>query len=151
MGTYTVTGNDTFVMGDRVFNDFVDGDTITITFPNEAASSTTGKGGNSIVADNTAGDNADIELSLSVGSSDDIFLNAQYNTYKSDPAAYTLMNGRFVKRVGDGSGTVNSIVYDFEGVFVRQGVDARENVSGDTEQGKSVFRVRALRAKRTIQ
>lgn len=151
MATYTTTGADTFILNGRVFNDFVDGDTVSVVFPNETASSVTGKGGNSIIAKNYTGDNADVDVTISVGSSDDVFLNGQVNSYDSDPASYALMNGSFVKRMGDGTGTVRRVVYEFEGAFVRQKVDARENASGDVEQGKALYRLRVLRAKRTIQ
>ena len=46
MAVYALTGNDTFILSDRILNDFADGSTISITFPNERIGHTTGKNGN---------------------------------------------------------------------------------------------------------
>ena len=94
MATYALTGNDTFVINNRVYKDFADGNTITIDFPNEKTGKTTGKNGNTVFATNKQGANATVELRLIAGSADDIFTNGLSVGQDRDLPTFTLLTGR---------------------------------------------------------
>ena len=151
MATDVLTGEDTVVLFDRVFNDFGSGDVVSITFPNELASSMTGKNGNSVIAENQSGNNADVEIKVLLGSSDDQFLQGKLTTAQADFSSQTLGTGEFVKRVGDGLGNISRIVYELEGGYFRNKVDGRDNADGDTEQAYALYRMKFTRVKRSIQ
>lgn len=151
MGTaYALTGNDTFTLNSRVFKDFADGSTINITRPNEMIGQTTGKNGNTVFATNEQGRNAEVELRILAGSSDDIYLNGLLLQQKKDLPTFALMTGTFAKRVGDGTGGVKFLNYSLLGGVFRQDIDTNENLQGETEQGISVYRLFFANAERGI-
>lgn len=149
--TDTITGDDTLTLFDRVIVDLADNDTSTITYPNDLMTMTTGKNGNSIYAKNEQGSNADLVLRVIKGSSDDRFLQQKLTQANSDFAGQELATGEFVKRVGDGLGNVVRDVTTLRGGMFMRRVDNKENVSGDTEQSVSVYRMKFARAQRSIQ
>ncbi|MBQ2284234.1 MAG: hypothetical protein II244_01065 [Clostridia bacterium] len=150
MAIYALTGNDSFILNDRVFNDMADGSTVTISFPNEKIGHTTGKNGNTIFATDKQGLNAEVELRLIAGSSDDIWLNGINVEEERDLPTFTTLNGSFSKRIGDGNGKVKFINYVLLGGVIRQNIDANENLQGETEQGIAVYRLFFAQAARTI-
>ena len=150
MAIYALTGNDTFILNDRVFNDMADGSTISITFPNEKTGHTTGKNGNTIYSTDKQGLNAECELRLIAGSADDIWLNGINIEQERDLPTFTLLNGSFSKRIGDGNGKVKFINYVLLGGVVRQNIETSENLQGETEQGIAVYRLFFAQAERAI-
>ena len=150
MAVYALTGNDTFILNDRVFNDFADGSTISISFPNEKTGHTTGKNGNTIYSTDKQGLNAECELRVVAGSKDDIWLNGLNIQQERDLPTFTLLNGSFAKRIGDGSGSVRFINYVLLGGVFRQNIDTNENLQGETEQGIAVYRLFFAQAERAI-
>lgn len=150
MATYAVTGNDTFILNDRVFNDMADGSTISITFPNEKTGHTTGKNGNTVFSTDKQGLNAECELRLIAGSADDVWLNGLNIQQERDLPRFTLLNGSFSKRIGDGNGKVKFINYVLLGGVIRQNIDASENLQGETEQGLAIYRLFFAQAERSI-
>lgn len=150
MAQYSLTGNDTLILNDRIFNDLVDGSTINITFPNEKTGHTTGKNGNTVYATDKQGLNAECELRLLAGSKDDIWLNGINIEQERDLPAFTLLNGSFTKRIGDGTGNVKFINYVLQGGVIRQNIDAQENLQGETEQGIAIYRLFFAQASRAI-
>jgi len=150
MPTYALTGNDTFVLNNRVYKDFADGSTITIDFPNERTGKTTGKNGNTIYSTNTQGRNATVELRLIAASADDVFTNGLSVQQERDLPTFTLLNGRFAKRVGDGQGNVKFINYILSGGVIDNNVNTNENLQGETEQGLAVYRIFFAEAQRAI-
>lgn len=150
MANYALTGNDTFVINNRVFKNFADGSTITINFPNEKTGETTGKNGNTIYSTNEQGKNANVELRLLVGSKDDIFLNGLSVQQDRDLPTFTLLTGSFSKRVGDGQGNVKFINYILAGGIFKNNLDSNENLQGETEQGAAVYRLFFAEAQRAI-
>lgn len=139
MSVYSLTGNDTFIINDRVFNNLSDGDAVAITFSNDLVAASTGKNKNTIFALNEQGNNAAVVVRVMRGSSDDQFLNTLLTTMQKDFSAFPLMNGSFVKRLGDGSGNVVVNSYLMIGGTFHRNVDTKENVQGDTEQGTAVY------------
>ena len=150
MATYALTGNDTFVINNRVYKDFADGSTITIDFPNERTGKTTGKNGNTIFSTNKQGENATVELRLIAASSDDIFTNGLSVQQERDLPTFTLLNGRFAKRIGDGQGNVKFINYILSGGVIDNNVNTNENLQGETEQGIAIYRLFFAQAQRAI-
>lgn len=150
MPTYALTGNDTLVLNNRVYKYFADGSTITVDFPNERTGKTTGKNGNTIFATNKQGMNATVELRLMAGSPDDIHLNGLSVEQERDLPTFTLLNGRFSKRIGDGSGNVKFVNYTFSGGVIDNFVGTNENLQGETEQGLVIYRLFFAQAQRAI-
>ena len=150
MAIYALTGNDTFILSDRILNDFADGSTISITFPNEKVGHTTGKNGNTIYATDKQGLNAECELRILAGSKDDIWLNGLAVQQEKDLPAFSLMNGSFSKRIGDGTGKVRFINYVLLGGVFRQNIETQENLQGETEQAIAVYKLFFAQAERAI-
>lgn len=150
MATYAITGNDTFILNDRVFNDFADGSTISLTFPNEKTGHTTGKNGNTVYSTDKQGLNAEVELRIIAGSSDDAWLNGLSVQQERDLPTFVLLNGSFTKRIGNGQGNVKFINYVMLGGVFRQNIATNENLQGETEQGIAVYRLFFAQAERAI-
>ena len=150
MAVYALTGNDDLFINDVPINDLTDGSTVTITFPNEKVGTSTGKNGNTVYATNEQGRNAQMELRVVAGSKSDAFLNGLSIQQDRDLPTYSLMNGSFSKRVGDGSGNVKRINYTLLGGVFRQNIDTQENLQGDTEQGTALYRLFFASAQRAI-
>lgn len=151
MTTYTITGDDTLTLADRVFTDFADADNSTITFANNVMEVKTGKNNNTIYARNATGDNADMVLRLIRGSSDDRFLQSKLATMLGDVASTQLFNGEFVKRLGDGQGAVVRDVYNLAGGVISKKVEGKFNSDGDIEQGVAVYNLKFANAVRSAQ
>lgn len=150
MATYSLTGNDTLILNDRLFQDFADGSTISIVFPNEKIGSTTGKNDNTVIATNRQGSNVQVELRIIAGSKDDAWLNELSIQQDRDLPSFALLNGSFTKRVGDGIGKVKFINYTLLGGAFRQNIDTNENLQGETEQGIAIYRLFFAQGQRTI-
>lgn len=150
MATYSLTGNDTFILNDRPYTEFADGSTITITFPNERTGHTTGKNGNTVYATNKQGINAQVELRIIAGSRDDAWLNGLSIQQERDLPTFALLNGSFTKRIGDGSGNVKFINYVLLGGVFDNNIETSENLQGETEQGIAVYRLFFAQAERAI-
>ena len=139
MAVFAVTGSDTLTIFDRVFDDFSDGDNLTIAFAEDLVATSTGKNQNTIFAKNEKGNNALVTIRLIRGSSDDQFLAGKQADTDKDFAATVLANGSFKKRVGDGDGDVIVDNYTLQGGMITKRVEGKENVAGDTEQGSAVY------------
>ena len=150
MAVNSLTGADTVQINDRVFADFGDGDIVTITYPNELVTVKTGKNGNSIYAFNETGKQVDVEIRVLRSSPDDKFLNSIKIGMERDFAAFSLLTGEFVKRVGDGDGNVSREIYTLSGGVFSQSVDTKSNVEGDTDQSISLYRLKFTNAPKSI-
>lgn len=141
MGSVTLTGNDTTIIGGRIFTDFADGDAIKLTFPDNVAEITIGKNGNTIYAFNAKGLKCEAELRLLRGSQDDKYLNNLQKSYLNDPPTFSPPSGEFIKRIGDGKGNVTNDAYIFAGGMPTKLPEARENVGGETEQAVTIWKI----------
>ena len=150
MAIYALTGNDDLYINDVSINDLTDGSTIQITFPNEKVGTSTGKKGNTIYATNEQGKNAQLELRVVAGSKTDAFLNGLSIQQDRDLPGFSVMNGSFSKRVGDGAGNIKRINYTLLGGVFSQNIDTQENLQGDTEQGTALYRLFFASAQRAI-
>lgn len=150
MAIYALTGNDDLYINDVPINDLTDGSTIQITFPNEKVGTSTGKNNNTIYATNAQGGNANVEVRVLAGSKTDAFLNGLSIQQDRDLPGFSVMNGSFSKRVGDGAGNIKRINYTLLGGVFKQNIDAQENLQGDTEQGTALYRLFFASAQRAI-
>ena len=141
MGSVSLTGKDITIINDRVFVDFPDGDVISLEFPNNIVEAKTGKNGNSIYAFNSSGKTVNAKIRVLLGSPDDKYLNSEANRYLNDPAAYTLMLGEFVKRVGDGAANGTNVTYKLDGGIIQKIPGSKDNANGDTEQSVAEYAV----------
>ena len=146
----SLTGKDTISINGRILNDFGDGDTCHLTFPNDLMVVKTGKNGNSIYALNAPGQQAEVVLRLLRGSSDDKFMNGLLADMKNSPPLFVLMSGTFVKNIGDGLGGVTSDTYIVSGGIFKKQTEAKENMDGDTEQAISIYTMVFSNSPRTI-
>ena len=150
MSVEALTGADVIQINGRILTDLADGDTGVIEFPNDVGNVKTGKNGNSIFAFNATGRNANLTLRVMLGSADDKYLNSLLQSWIKDSAAFTTMNGQFVKKVGDGVGNVNTVTYDMTGGIFRRPIAVKENMEGDTEQAVAVYQFAFADGKRSI-
>lgn len=141
MSAISITGSDTIILSGRVLNDLADGDVGSITFPNTLVEAKVGKNGTTLFALNETGKTVEMSLRVVRGSADDKFLNGEIQSFLADPAAYTLIDGSFTKRSGDGQGNVSSEQYTMNGGIVRRYPDASQNVEGNTDQSVSVYQL----------
>lgn len=145
-----LTGNDTIILNDNILSDFAEGDTGKFSFPNKLVEAKPGKNRNVIFAYNAAGVLSEAELRLIRGSANDKFMNSLMISYINDPAGFVPIDGEFIKRVGDGKGNVSNDVYLFAGGVITNIPEGKENVSGETEQAVTVWKITFANTSRSI-
>lgn len=149
MSIYTITSNDTLTLNGHVFVDLSMNDVTTIEFPNKLVNAKTGKQGNTVLAQNASGFNANMTLRLMRGSTDDQYMQGLIAKTPADFPSLVLLAGTFVKRLGDGAGNVVSDSFTLAGGVIDKQPGGKENVEGDTSQGEAVYTLffsNALRA-----
>ena len=147
----TLTGEDTFLINDKpLMLDTSNGDIVTLDFPNDVMTMTTGKNGNTIYALNEQGGNADVTVKLTRGSASDKFLNGLLADQRRDFVSFTTMNGAFVKRLGDGLGGVKYDTYSIQGMMFNKVPSGKSNTEGDAEQGSVTYNLKAAMVTRGI-
>lgn len=150
MATVALSGSDTVVINGRVFNDLAEGNCVELRFPNDIAQVKTGKNGNSVYGLNETGKQCEMDLRVVRGSADDKYLNALLTQQLANFAGMVLMQGEFVKQVGDGQGNILNDTYVVSGgIFVRK-VEAMSNVEGDPAQSVSVYKLKFSNAPRAL-
>ena len=142
MSFTAMTGNDTLTLDNRVFQDFIDGTVIDLSFPNKVAMLKVGKNRNSIFAENTTGYSCDLKLRLVRRSPDDGYLLGRYNGQAGGNFSnFVLLTGSFVKQVGDGKGNPSYDTYTLQGGIFVSGQPAISNPEGNTEQAAVVYEI----------
>src|ERR1700674_5263266 len=111
MPAVALTGADTIQINSQVLQDLADGNCVELTFPNDIAQVKTGKNSNSIYAFNATGQQCEVKVRVLRGSSDDQYLNNLLQAQQANFSGTTLMNGQFIKKVGDGQGNITSDTY----------------------------------------
>lgn len=150
MSIYSLTGNDTFILNDRILNEFTDGSTVEITYSNDRVGISTGKNDNTIFSDNRQGNNATVTLRIVRGGAEDKWLNGLSIQQERDLPSFPLMNGVFTKRVGDGQGNITFDSYTLLGGVFQDFPDVQENLQGETEQGTTVYTLTFAKAQRGL-
>ncbi len=151
MSAVALCGNDSFVLNGRSFSDFADGDFSNLEFPNDIASLKTGKNGNTIYALNNTGKQANVTLRLIRGSADDKYMNSMLIQMRENFPSFILMNGTFIKKIGDGQGNVASDTYIMSGGIFTKQVNIKSNEESDTEQAVSIYTLSFSNAPRAIR
>lgn len=139
MGTFSLLGNDTIKINDRLLADFGPGEIAKVSYSTDLATVKTGKNGNTIFAQNASGFQATMELKVIRGSADDKYLQSLLTLYKSAPTLYVLDNVEVVKQIGDGLGALTSDTYALNGGIPTKSVEVIVNVEGDTDQALSAY------------
>ena len=145
-----LSGQDTVLLEGRVYTGLMDANTFDLTHPSDIANVKTGKNGNSIYAFNETGKTCEVKLRLVRGCSDDKFLNGRLEQYVADPAAFVLMSGTFVKKIGDGAGNITGDTYILSGGIPTRRVDGKMNTEGDTEQDVAIYTLKFTNAPRVF-
>lgn len=135
----SLTGNDTLVIAGINIVDVCDGDWFMYNFENDLANAKRGKNGNTIFAENAMGLLANATLRVLRGSYNDTQLNSLMQSQFDDFSAFVLLDGQFVKRVGDGQGNITNDTGRMSGGIFKRAVDAKSNAEGDTDQSVSVY------------
>lgn len=146
MGSVALTSQDSLLIGQtgltpRVLSDLADGDTLVLEYPNNSVEAKPGKNNNVIFAFNSTGILVNATLRLIRGSADDKYFNALFNDFLVNRPSFRLLNGTFVKQVGDGQGNITSDTYRLNGGVIQRFPDAKENVEGDLEQAVAIWRM----------
>jgi len=151
MSTVAMSGNDTIIINNRILTDLAEGNVAELSFPNEIAQVKTGKNGNSIYGLNSSGLQSGFKVRIIRGSNDDVFLNNLLNQQNLNFAGFVLMQGQFVKKLGDGQGNIKSDTYITSGgVFTKQ-VEAQSNVEGDATQSVAIYEMKFTNSPRSIR
>jgi len=150
MSVYALTGNDNLILNERVLKDYTDGSTVEIAFQNDRVGISTGKNGNTVYSTNKTGLNVTVTLRVIRGSSDDKWLNGLSIQQERDLPSFSVLNGSFSKRVGNGFGEVTFDEYILLGGVFQRYADVQENLVGETEQGTAVYTLIFAQAKRAL-
>jgi hypothetical protein len=150
MEAVTLSGNDSFILNQRVFTDFADGDFAVLDFNGKIVNLSKGKNGNTVYALDLTGDVAMMTLRILRGSSDDQFLLNLWAQQKSNFAGFALMQGEYIKQLGDGQGNILADTYELSGGVFEENVHAKSNVKGEVEQSISIWKFKFSDAPRTM-
>lgn len=137
----SLTGNDTIIIGGQLFTDFADGIVAEIQFPTDLVQVKRGKNGNTIFALNNQGFQSEVNLRILLGRANDSFLNAQMVNMQNNFAGFTLLNGVFVKNVGDGNGNITPVTYIMSGGVLKRNPNAISNADGDANQSLAEWHI----------
>lgn len=135
------TSHDICEVDEEVVTTFGDGDTATITYPNDVMGMKTGKNGNTVAAHNEMGREAELVIRVLKGGYDDKRFNSKLVKWKSRAEDFEPMTATFTKVIHTDTGIVNEVTTLKFGIPVRC-VETRENVEGDTEQCFSNYTIR---------
>lgn len=148
--TVVLSGQDTVNINNRIFNNLADQNCVELTFPNDIMNVKTGKNGNSIYGFNETGKQCELKLRVIRGSQDDQFLNNLLSQQQANAAAFPLMIGEFIKKLGDGQGNITNDTYIMSGgVFTKQ-VEGKSNTEGEVEQSIAMYTLKFTNAPRVL-
>lgn len=149
MPFFALTGNDTIQVGGRVLKNFGDGDVGKVSYPGDLVAVKTGKNGNSVFNLIASGQQADVELRVLRGSPDDAYLNGLLNDMRRDLPSFQVLDGYFVKRIGDGQKNVTFDTYILAGGVFTKIPEASENTEGATDPALAIYRLKYANSKRS--
>ncbi len=150
MSTVAMSGNDTIIIQGHILANLADTDVGMLTFPNDIAQVKTGKNGNSLYALNETGRQCEVTVRVIRGSADDKFLNGLLVQQLANFAGFVLLNGEFIKQMGDGLGNVLQDIYVMGGGVFMRSIDAKSNTEGDVEQSVAVYKMKFTNAPRAL-
>jgi len=135
----STTGQDTLIINGRIITALADASAVDVTFPNDISSVKRGKDGNTIYAKNEMGRMASMTVRIVLGSEDDKYLNGLIQQWKQSSSDFTLLTGAFYKRIGDGSGNVQTKVHQLSGGTFKNMPEALTSAEGNTDQSVAVY------------
>lgn len=150
MAQASLTGSDTVIINNYLFTGVADQNWVELTFPNDIAAVKTGKNGNSIFALNETGKQCEVKIRLLRGTKDDSFLNNLLAQQQNNFAGTVLLQGQFIKKVGDGAGNITQDTYIFSGGIFTKQVEAKTNSEGDIDQSVSVYTLKFTNSPRVL-
>ncbi len=150
MSSVALSGDDTIIINSRILKDLGDQNVGELDFPNPISSVKTGKNGNSVYSYNSSGKQSDCKIKVLRGSADDKFLNNLLTQQQANFAGFVLMNGEFVKQIGDGKGNIINDTYVMSGGVFERIPNAKSNVEGDTEQAMVTYTIKFTNSPRAI-
>lgn len=145
-----LSGDDTIIINSRILKDLGDQNVGELDFPNPISSVKTGKNGNSVYSYNSSGKQSDCKIKVLRGSADDKFLNNLMTQQLANFAGFVLLNGEFVKQIGDGAGNIANDTYIMSGGVFERIPNAKSNVEGDTEQAMITYTIKFTNSPRAI-
>lgn len=150
MSQVAMSGQDTIIINNYIFVGLADENYVELTFPNEIANVKTGKNGNSIYGFNETGRQCELKIRVLRGSADDQFMNNLLAQQQGNFAGFPLMQGQFVKKIGDGQGNVTSDTYILSGgIFMKQ-VEGKSNAAGEVEQSLAIYMLKFANSPRVL-
>ena len=150
MSQVALSGQDTIVLNNYVFTGVADQNYVDLTFPNDIANVKTGKNGNSIYGFNETGKQCEVKIRVLRASQDDQFLNNLLSQQQANFAGTVLLQGSFVKKIGDGQGNITSDTYIMSGGVFTKIPEAKSNAEGETEQSLAIYTIKFTNAPRVI-
>ena len=150
MSVAVLSGQDVININNHVFADLADGNCVELTFPNDIANLKTGKNGNSIYGLNETGKQCEVKMRVIRGSADDQFLNSLLAQQQANFSGFVLMQGQFIKKLGDGAGNVTSDTYIVSGGIFQKQVEAKMNTDGETEQSVAIYSLKFSNSPRVL-
>lgn len=147
---FFLTGKDTVTLtqgsASRTLADYPNANIAVVNIPNDSSNTLVGKDGNGIIAFSAEGGMGEIDLRILTGSSDDKYMNAILASYINNPTGFVVLSGTFVKTLGDGNGNLTRKTYSFSGGVIAKLPDSVYNISGDTEQAISGYKIRFVKS-----
>ena len=145
-----LSGNDTINLNNTVLTDLAEGNCVELTFESDIANVKTGKNGNSIYGLNFTGNQCLAKIRVLRGSSDDKYLNSLLAAQQANFAGTVLLQGQFIKKIGDGLGNITSDTYVLGGGVFTKIPEAKTNTEGEVEQSVTVYTMKFSNAPRAI-
>lgn len=143
------TSHDIIEVDGEIVTTLGDGDTATISYPNDVMGMKTGKNGNTVAAHNEMGREAELSIRVLKGGYDDKRFNSKLVKWTDRADDFEPMTGSFTKVIRTDTGIVNEVTTLKFGIPVRR-IETRENVEGDTEQCFSTYIIRFGDSKRAL-
>lgn len=150
MDSVALCGTDTLIFNQTVQGGLADGDFANVEYPDDIATMKIGKDGNVIAALNQAGRRAEVTVRYVRGSREDKAMNSLCTQWVTNPAAFTMLTGEYVKKVGDGTSKVASDNTVFSSGVPSRLPGVKGNAEGDADQGVAVYKIKFGRALRII-
>lgn len=150
MNAVALSGNDTISLNNSVLTDLADGNCVELSFEQDIANVKTGKNGNSIYGLNFTGNQCLAKIRVLRGSQDDIFLNNLLAQQQANFAGTVLLQGQFIKKIGDGLGNITSDTYVLGGGIFVKIPEAKTNTEGEVEQSITMYTMKFSNAPRAI-
>ena len=150
MSVVALSGQDTIIINNYLFVGLADANYIELSFPNEIASVKTGKNGNSIYGFNESGKQCEVKLRIVRASADDKFMNNLLAQQQANFSGTVLLQGQFVKKIGDGQGNITSDTYIMSGGIFIKIPEGKSNAEGETEQSLALYTLKFSNSPRVI-